>query len=154
MESIVVERSFDSDLDSLVERCRRLESRSLWPGATPDAELPDTLYYTLGIRLKAAELTDMAVEEKVGPVERDGDVTAFRCAHRCTWPDLVVDASSEYRFTAGQPNRVTLVYSYENPGPKVVKPKNLGEFRQALEKVIGRYLDRIVGASVPPAPVS
>lgn len=149
MESITVTRPFEVELSSMVQRCRHLEARALWPGASVDAELPQTLYYTLGIRLKAAELTDVAVEEKLGPVELEGGDTVFRCTHRCTWPDLVVNATSEYRFPAGPTQQLRFTYAYERPGPKIVKPKNLAAFHQALERVIGRYLDRLTASSVP-----
>jgi hypothetical protein len=135
-------------MDEMVARCRSLVSRELWPGVVPDASLPGALYYTIGIRLKSARVTDMQVEEKLQPETQDGDDVVFRSAHRCTWPDLVVDAASEYRFRPGSPNTLQFKYSYDNPGAKIVKSKDLPAFHAALEKVIGRYLDLLTSAVV------
>jgi hypothetical protein len=146
VETIVCSRSFDSDLRAMVDRCRSLDSRELWPGVVPDANLPNALYYTIGIRLKSASMTDMQVEERLGPEEQEGDAIVFASAHRCTWPDLVVNAESEYRFHPGSPNVLQFTYRYDNPGSKIVKGKDLPAFRGALEKVIGRYLDRLTSA--------
>jgi hypothetical protein len=144
MESITCTTLFEGSVAAMVSRSRTLESRACWPGATVDGDIPGTLFYTIGIRLKSASITDMHVEERLGDTLESDHAVWFESLHRCTWPDLVVDAKSVYRFDAGSPNTLTFTYSYENPGPKIVKAKNLPAFRSALERVIARYLVQLV----------
>jgi hypothetical protein len=148
VDTITVSRTFDSDLEEMVARCRSLDGRMCWPGAIPKWETAETLYYQVSMRLKAATMTDIDLEEIVGPREDHDGVTVFRTTQRCTWPDGVANASTEYRFTPGTPNQLTLTYLYELPSTKLVKTKNLPAFHQGMERVVGLYLDRLTGATV------
>ena len=149
MDTVIVSRTFDTDLEELVARCRSLDGRMAWPGAVPNWETAETLYYQVSMRLKAATMTDIDVEESVGLTERQLDDLVFRTTQRCTWPEGVASASTEYRFTPGTPNVVTLTYLYDPPPAKLVKPKNLPHFHHGMERVVGLYLDTLTGAAVP-----
>jgi hypothetical protein len=148
VDTVTVSRTFDSDLEGMVARCRSLGSREVWPGAVPEWETPEKLYYQVSMRLKAATMTDIDLEETLGPVEHEGDELVFRTTQRCTWPDGVADGSTEYRFTPGAPHRIQLTYAYEPPTTKLVKTKDLPRFRDAMERVVGTYLDALTDAAV------
>lgn len=148
MDPISTSRTFESDLEDMVARCRSLDGRMCWPGAVPNWETAETLYYQVSMRLKAATMTDIDLEETLGPREETDGVVVFRTAQRCTWPDGVANASTEYRFTPGTPNTLTLTYLYDPPPAKLVKPKNHPHFHHGMERVVGLYLDRLTGAPV------
>jgi len=149
VDTVTASRTFDSDFGEMVARCRSLDGRMCWPGAVPSWETAGTLYYQVSMRLKAATMTDIDLEEQVLPIEEvDGDVV-FRTTQRCTWPDGVANAATEYRFTPGAPHTLTLTYLYEPPSTKLVKTKNLPAFHEGMERVVSVYLDRLTGAVVP-----
>lgn len=143
-ETVVCTHPFGADIPRMVAKSRSLDSRALWPGATPEWSSADRLLYQLSIRLKAAAMTDVAVEEKLGPVEQGGDGSAqFAVEQVLTWPDGVARANIRYRFVPGTPNTLEFVYTYDPPTTKLVKTKDLPGFHSAMEKVAARYVDRL-----------
>ena len=144
METVTARRTFDSDLSAMVARCRTLDSRKLWPGAVLSYGRPDTLGYTLAMRLKkVGTMTDLEIEEKLGPVEEAQGAQEFKVAQRLTWPDGHADAQGHYRFVPGTPNTIEFTYLYEPPSTKLIKTKELPAFHSSMELVIGKYLERL-----------
>lgn len=149
MESVTVSKPFEGDLRAMVDRCRTLDSRKLWPGAQLMGGGADTLYYMASMRLKAAAMTDIDIEEKLAPVEEaSGGGQVFRTTQRISWPDGVAIGETEYLFTPGSPNTLTFTYRYEAPSTKLVKSKALPAFREGMEKVARRYVDSLTAAPV------
>jgi hypothetical protein len=102
-----------------------------------------TLYYQLGMQLKAATITDLDVEEVLSPVETTADGASFTSTWRLTWPDGVGNSTSLYAFRAGTPNTLEFTYSYDAPSTDLIKTKNLPKFHSAMEHIAKRYLDRL-----------
>ncbi|MCW2543485.1 MAG: hypothetical protein JWM40_1037 [Frankiales bacterium] len=148
MDSVTVTRTFEGDLREMVDRCRSLDSRACWPGSVLMAGKGDTLYYQVSMRLKAATMTDIDLEEKLSDVEQTAGGARFTTTQRCSWPDGVAEGSTEYVFTTGTPSSVTFTYRYEPPSTKLVKSKQLPAFHEGMEKVATRYLDRLTQAPV------
>ncbi len=112
METIVLTRTFDGDLDEMVAYARSLNSRLNWPGAVLEFEQPGVrLGYNVGMRIKAATMTDVSLEETLSDVERseNGEVV-FSTVNKGLWPDGHMTVLAEYRFVPGSPN--TLQYTY------------------------------------------
>jgi hypothetical protein len=148
VHTVTATRPFSTPLEEMVARCRKLDSRSCWPGTTGQWETGPTLYYDVAMRLSPATLTDITVTEQLGPVQDLPDGAVFRTVQRVTWPDGSADAEAEYRFTAGTPNTLTVTYGYEAPSTRLVKAKALPAFQSSMEKVVVRYLDELTGAVV------
>jgi hypothetical protein len=151
METVTVSRSFENDLEAMVAYCRTMKSRENWPGAVPSYASGYTLIYNVGLRLSAASMTDIEVDEKLADIEHRGDGSvAFATTQRVTWPDGHADASTEYVFSPGGahgPNTLQFTYSYEPPSTKLVKTKALPEFRSGMEKVAGIYVKGLTAAA-------
>src|SRR5262245_12361443 len=147
METVTASQKFSGDIDEFVAYTRSLNSRTSWPGAVLEYEQPDTLHYSVGMRLKGAAITDIHVEDKLGDVERleDGAVV-YSTTQKVLWPDGHADAITEYRFTPGADgaHTVEFTYSYPPPSTKLVKTKALPDFRAGMEKVSGSYLKKLV----------
>ena len=65
METVVVNRPFENDIEAMVAFCRTMKSREAWPGAVPSYASGDTLIYNVGMRLSAAAMTDIEIDEKM-----------------------------------------------------------------------------------------
>lgn len=148
METIVVTRTFTSDLDDMVAYARSLDSRRNWPGAVLEFEQAGKLSYNVGMRLKSATMTDIAIEETLSDVERldTGDVV-FSTENRGLWPDGVMTCLAEYRFLPGregEPNTLRYSYTYPPPSSKLVKSKQLPGFNAAMERVCTRFVEGLL----------
>lgn len=147
METVTVSQKFSGNLDEFVAFTRSLNSRTSWPGAVLEYEQPDTLHYSVGMRLRGAAITDIHVEDKLGEVERleDGGVF-YSTTQKVLWPAGHADAITEYRFTPGADgtHTVEFTYSYPPPSTKLVRTKALPDFRAGMEKVSGSYLKKLV----------
>lgn len=156
LDTVVVSRTFEGNLEDLVAFSRSLNSRTNWPGAVLEWEKRDTLYFAVGMRLKAAAMTDVQLEERLGEIVRlPGDQVRFDTVQRGAWPDGHCDATSEYLFTPGTdggPNTVRLSYTYTAPSTNLVKTKELPAFHVAMEKSLSSYLSKLVAAA--PVPTS
>ena len=151
MDTVVATASFTSDLDAMVEFTRSLKSRLNWPGAVLESEMAGTLTYQVGMRIQAAVMTDVNVEERLNPVDRlDDDAVRFTSSHRVLWPDgQIADAITEYLFSPGEggaPHTLRFSYSYPPPSTKLVRTKELPAFHAAMEKVAARYVDKLAKA--------
>lgn len=154
MDTVTVTRTFESNLEDMVAFCRTLDSRTHFPGAVLQYEKrDDELHFGVGMRLRAATMTDIVVKETLGDVERlDGGAVKFDSTSWATWPDGHSGASSEYLFTPGEdggPGTLRMTYSYTAPGKSLVKTKELPAFHVAMEKVISRYVERLIAAKAP-----
>lgn len=153
MDTVVVTRTFEGDIDEMVAFCRSMKSRENWPGAVPSYAASDRLVYNVGMRLKSAEMTDLEVDEKLSEVEHlPGGAVRFSTANQATWPTGHASASSEYLFTPGGeesiPNTLQYTYQYDAPSTKLVKTKALPAFRAAMEMVVNKYVKGITNSSV------
>lgn len=149
MESVTVSKPFASDLQDMVERCRTLDSRRFWPGAQLMGGNAGVLYYMTSMRLKAATMTDIDIEERLTQVEdADGGAKVFRSTQKVSWPDGVAEGETEYVFTPGSPNTLTFTYRYAPPSTKLVKSKALPAFHDGMQKVAQRYVDGLTGSAV------
>lgn len=150
MDSVSVERTFSGELDDFVAFTRTLNSRKCWPGSVLEYEEPAILHYGVGMRLKAASMTDISVVDRLGEVERleEGEVR-YSTTQRVLWPEGYADAITEYVFIPGEngENTVRFTYTYAAPSTKLVKTKALPAFHDAMEKVAGRYLKSLVAAA-------
>jgi hypothetical protein len=147
MDTVVTTKPFDAPLEAMVSYCRSLSSREkCWPGAQGNLESQGTLYYQLAMHLKAATITDLDVEEILGPEEVTEGGVVFSSTWRLTWPKGIGKSISEYRFTAGSPNTLQFTYSYEPPSTDLIKTKNLPKFHSAMEHVAGRYVEKLAEA--------
>ena len=126
MESVTVSKQFEGSVQEMAERCRTLDSRKAWPGSVLMGGGGATLYYQVSMRLKAAAMTDIDIEEKQSDLQTDPDGTVrFSTTQKVTWPDGVATGTTEYVFRPGTPNTLTYTYSYEPPPSKLVKAKAL-----------------------------
>jgi hypothetical protein len=154
METVTVTREFSNDIEDMVSFCRTMKSREAWPGAVPSYASGYTLIYNVGMRLSAATMTDIEIDEKLLDVTQHGDGSvAFATTQRVTWPDGHADATTEYLFrpgAEGEPNTLRFTYSYEPPSTKLVRTKALPEFRAGMEKVASIYVKGLTAL----APVS
>jgi hypothetical protein len=148
MDTVVITRPFNSDLEAMAEYTRSLKSRQHWPGAVLEHEMGGVLGYQVGMRLKAAVMTDVNIEERLGAVDRDEDGSVhYNSVHRVLWPNgQVADATAEYVFQPGTPNTLQFSYSYPAPSSKIVKTKELPAFRESMEKVVALYVDKLTQA--------
>jgi hypothetical protein len=147
MDTVVASRSFEGNLDALVAYCRTLNSRINWPGAVLEWEQRGKLFYTVGMRLKPATMTDVQVEEKLFDVERrDNGVVRFETFQQCTWPHGKVEARADYLFVPGvngAPNTMQLAYTYETPTGGLIKSRELPAFHEAMQRVVDAYLAKL-----------
>ena len=144
MDTVTVSGSFEGSLEDMVERCRSLDARRSWPGSVLMSATPGTLYYQVSMRLKAATMTDIDIEEVMSDVSRAPDGTvSFTTTQRCTWPDGVALGETEYVIG---PHRLTFTDRYEPPSTKLVKTKQLPAFHEGMHKVAQRYLDGLTAA--------
>jgi|GEM_PF-3686216 len=148
METVVVTRGFEGDVEQMVSFCRTMKSREYWPGAVPSYASGYTLIYNVGLRLTGATLTDIEIDEKLGEVEHlDEGAVRFRTTQRVTWPAGHADATTEYLFTPGEddvPNTLQFTYAYEPPSTKLVKTRALPAFHAGMEAVAGIYVKALV----------
>lgn len=155
LDTVVISRTFEGDLEDLVAFSRTLNSRTNWPGAVLEWEKRDTLYFAVGMRLKAAAMTDVQLEERLGEIERlPGGQVRFDTVQRGAWPDGHCDATSEYLFspgTEGTANSVRLTYTYTAPSTNLVKTKALPAFHVAMEKSLVSFLTKLIAAAPVPA---
>jgi hypothetical protein len=138
VDTVTVSKTYVGKAGEMLERCRSLEARRCWPGAVLMSAAGSTLYYQVSMRLKAATMTDIDVEETLSDVSRAEDGTlSFTTTQRCTWPDGVAVGATEYVIG---PDTLTFTYRYEPPSTKLVKTKQLPAFHEGMEKVATRYL--------------
>jgi hypothetical protein len=106
---------------------------------------PDALYYMVSMRLKSATMTDIDIEERLGPIEESADGITFTTSQRCTWPDGVALGETEYRFSG---DTITFTYRYEPPTTKLVKTRDLPRFHDGMEHVAKRYVSDLAKSVV------
>jgi hypothetical protein len=148
METVSATSEFTGDIREMVDRCRSLESRECWPGAVPGMSAGTRIIYGVAMRLQAATMTDIEIDEHVDePEELDDGSLRLRTTQRVTWPDGHEDATTEYLFAPGSPNTLQFTYSYATPGKKLVKPKERPKFHQAMERVAQRYVANLTKTS-------
>jgi hypothetical protein len=142
METVSATSEFPGDIHEMVDRCRSLQSRECWPGAVPGMSAGARIIYGVAMRLQAATMTDIEIDEHVEePEELEDGTLRLRTTQRVTWPDGHEDAMTEYLFTPGTPNNtLRFTYTYDTPGKKLVKPKERPKFRSAMERVAQRYV--------------
>ncbi len=143
MDTVTVSSPFVGDPEDMVERCRSLESRRSWPGAVLMGGAGSTLFYQASMRLKAATMTDIDIEETLSDVRRTDGALVFTTTQRCTWPDGVAMGETEYVVS---PGTLTFTYRYEPPSTKLVKTKQLPAFHTGMEKVCARYVEGLTAA--------
>ena len=145
METVSATSEFTGDIHEMVDRCRSLQSRECWPGAVPGMSAGTRLIYGVAMRLQAATMTDIEIDEHVDEPEElhDGSLRV-RTTQRVTWPDGHEDAMTEYLFTPGSPNNtLQFTYTYGTPSKKLVKPKERPKFHSAMERVAQRYVTNL-----------
>jgi len=146
LNTVVASRTFEGNLDALVAYCRTLNSRIYWPGAVLEWEQRGALYYTVGMRLKPATMTDVQVEEKLFDVDRcDNGVVRFETFQHCTWPNGHAEARADYLFVPGvngAPNTMQIAYTYEAPSG-LIKTRDLPAFHDAIQNVVDTYLAKL-----------
>ena len=149
METVSATSEFTGDIREMVDRCRSLESRECWPGAVPGMSVGTRIIYGVSMRLQAATMTDIEIDEHVDePEELNDGSLRVRTTQRVTWPDGHEDATTEYLFVAGAPsNTLQFSYSYETPGKKLVKPKDRPKFHSAMQRVAERYVANLTNTS-------
>src|SRR5581483_10235835 len=98
METVSATTEFTGAIHEMVDRCRTLQSRGdCWPGALPRMAVGNRLVYGVSMRLKAATMTDIEIDETVDePEESDDGSIRLRTIQRVTWPDGHEDAMTEY----------------------------------------------------------
>jgi hypothetical protein len=148
METVSATRTFDGDVEAMVQYCRTMKSRENWPGAVPSYASGYTLIYNVGMNLSGAAIVDIEVDEKLGEIEHltDGGVR-FATTQRVTWPTGHADATTDYLFIPADdtaPSTLRFTYSYEPPSTKLVKTKALPAFHAGMEAVAGSYLKGLV----------
>lgn len=149
MDTVTVSTTFEGDLQSMVDRCRSLDSRQFWPGAQIMGSREDMLSFQVSMRLKAATMTDIDIAERLSPVVAGPDGgQSFSTAQRCVWPDGVALGETDYVFARGTPNTLTFTYRYEPPSTKLVKSKALPAFHEGMQKVASRYLAGLTASPV------
>lgn len=153
MKTVNVSIGFDGDLHETAERCQTLDSRKNWPGAVLMGGGGERLFYQVSMRLKAAMMTDIDIEENQSAVtEREDGSLSFTTTQQVTWPDGQAAAETEYVFAPGGPGgsgTLTFTYRYEPPPSKLVKKKALPDFHVGMEKVATRYVKGLVETPVP-----
>ena len=149
METVSATSEFTGDIHEMVDRCRSLQSRDCWPGAVPGMSVGTRIIYGVAMRLQAATMTDIEIDEHVHePEELDDGSLRIRTTQRVTWPDGHEDAMTEYLFVPGAPNNtLQFSYSYETPGKKLVKPKDRPKFHLAMQRVAERYVPNLTKTS-------
>ena len=150
METVSAISEFTGDIHEMVDRCRSPQSRECWPGAVPGMSAGNRIIYGVAMRLQAATMTDIEIDEHVNATE-DLDDGSFRIrtTQRVTWPDGHEDAMTEYLFTPGTPNHtLQFTYTYGTPGKKLVKPKDRPKFHSAMERVAQRYVTNLTKVRV------
>jgi hypothetical protein len=141
MDSVTATKEFDGDARAMADRCHHLDARKAWPGAVLMGGSGGVLYYQVSMRLKAAAMTDIDIEETESPIEEGPDGTVrFTSAQKVTWPDGQAHAETEYTFGHGT---MTFTYRYEAPSHKLVKAKALPAFHEGMQKVADRYVNRL-----------
>ena len=142
METVSATSEFTGDIHEMVDHCRSLQSRECWPGAVPGMSVGTRIIYGVAMRLQAATMTDIEIDEHVDePEELDDGSLRVRTTQRVTWPDGHEDATTEYLFIPGSPNNtLQFSYTYGTPGKKLVKPKERPKFHRAMERVAQRYV--------------
>ncbi len=99
MEIVSATSEFTGDIHEMVDRCRSLQSRECWPGAVPGMSVGTRIIYGVAMRLQAATMTDIEIDEHVNAPEALGDGSfRIRTTQRVTWPDGHEDATTEYLF--------------------------------------------------------
>lgn len=147
MDVVTVSKQFEGSVEEMAKRCRTLDSRKAWPGSVLMGGGGATLYYQVSMRLKAAAMTDIDIEEKQGDLETRPDGTlAFATVQRVSWPDGTATGETEYVFSPGSPNTLTYTYRYEPPPAKLVKAKALPGFHDGMQKVVDRYVGKLTTA--------
>lgn len=142
MDSVTVSKQFEGSPQAMAERCHTLDSRKAWPGAQPLGGGGATLYWQVSMRLKAAAMTDVDIEEKQTPITEDADGTVrFTTKQKVTYPDGGTSAESDYVFTPD--GTVTFTYRYDTPSTKLVKPKALPAFHEGMQKVVDRFIGKL-----------
>ena len=151
METVSATSEFTCDIREMVDRCRSLESRECWPGAVPGMGVGTRIIYGVSMRLQAATMTDIEIDEHVEEPEKlDDGSLRVRTTQRVTWPDGHEDAMTEYLFVPGDTNNtLQFSYSYETPGKKLVKPKDRPKFHSAMQRVAERYVANLTKAHTP-----
>ncbi len=151
MESVVARAELAGDPESFLAFARTLDSRTSWPGAQLQYQHGDHLIYGVSMRLRGAALTDITIEEEVGPVERREDgALCLRTAQQVTWPDGNAEARAEYLVlppTGSGTHTLQFTYAYAPPSSKLVKSKHLPEFKEGMQVVSSRYLSNLVKAA-------
>ena len=149
METVSATSEFTGDIREMVDRCRSLQSRECWPGAVPGMSAGPRLIYGVAMRLQAATMTDIEIDEHINePEELDDGSLRVRTTQRVTWPDGHEDAMTEYLFVPGAPNNtLQFSYTYGTPGKKLVKPKDRPKFNSAMERVAQRYVANLTRTS-------
>jgi len=142
METVSATSEFTGDIHAMVARCRSLQSRDCWPGAVPGMSVGTRIIYGVAMRLQAATMTDIEIDEHVHePEGLDDGSLRIRTTQRVTWPDGHEDAMTEYLFTPGAPSHtLQFTYTYETPSKKLVKPKERPKFHSAMGRVAQRYV--------------
>jgi hypothetical protein len=134
METVSATSEFTGDIHEMVDRCRSLQSRECWPGAVPGMSVGTRIIYGVAMRLQAATMTDIEIDEHVDEPEELDD------GHE--------DATTEYLFIPGSPsNTLQFTYSYATPGKKLVKPKERPKFHHGMERVAQRYVANLTKTS-------
>jgi hypothetical protein len=149
METVSATSEFSGDIREMADRCRSLQSRECWPGAVPGMSVGTRIIYGVSMRLQAATMTDIEIDEHVNESEElDDGSLRIRTTQRVTWPDGHEDAMTEYLFIPGTPNNtLQFTYAYDTPGKKLVKPKERPKFRHAMERVAQRYVANLTKTS-------
>ena len=149
METVSATSEFSGDIHEMVDRCRSLQSRECWPGAVPGMSAGTRIIYGVAMRLQAATMTDIEIDEHVDePEELDDGSLRVRTTQRVTWPDGHEDATTEYLFVPGTPNNtLKFTYAYVTPSKKLVKPKERPRFHHAMQRVAERYVANLTRTS-------
>jgi hypothetical protein len=149
METVSATSEFTGDIREMVDRCRSLKSRECWPGAVPGMSAGPRLIYGVAMRLQAATMTDIEIDEHIDePEELDDGSLRVRTTQRVTWPDGHEDAMTEYLFVPGAPNNtLQFSYTYGTPGKKLVKAKDRPKFHSAMKRVAERYVTNLTKTS-------
>lgn len=149
METVSATSEFTGNIREMVDRCRSLQSRECWPGAVPGMSVGTRLIYGVSMRLQAATMTDIEIDEHVDDPEELGDGSLrIGTTQRVTWPDGHENATTEYRFVPGAPNHLLVFsYTYETPGKKLVKAKDRPKFHAAMQRVAERYVASLTKTS-------
>lgn len=149
METVTATSEFTGDIREMVDRCRSLQSRDCWPGAVPGMSAGSRIIYGVAMRLQAATMTDIEIDEHLNePEELDDGSLRLRTTQRVTWPDGHEDAMTEYLFIPGAPSHtLQFTYTYGTPSKKLVKAKERPNFHRAMGRVAQRYVANLTKTS-------